>query len=343
MHSKKRRADMKALYFTGNGTMKIVDKPIPQAKDNIVVVKMIASGICGTDLELLLPHAGATVPGHEGVGIVYETDKAKKVHVGDRVIINCHVTCRHCEHCEAGDEIFCPELRAIGFELDGTNEQYLAIPEESLRPLPDDISEEVGVLIGDALGTPYHAVKKAEIKPGDYVGVWGAGPLGMMAMYVANKMGATVIAVDMNEKRLSMAKQYGASYTVNPSKEDAVETICSLTNGKMLQSGIHCTPSGNAAVTLMKCLGLRGIMVQVGVCSHVEFDLYGVMNERELSIRASRNFNANELSELIDFARKNPDIQTLVTHQYPLDQAEEAFACAKAGEGLKVLIRPNNF
>jgi len=82
-------------------------------------------------------------------------------------------------------------------------------------------------------------------------------------------------------------------------------------------------------------------MVQVGVCSHMEFDLYGVMNERELSILASRNFNANELDELLDFARQNPDIRTLVTHQFPLEEAKAAFACAKSGAGLKVLIRPN--
>lgn len=187
---------MKALMFTGEGRMELVSKRMPRARDNLVVVKMLASGICGTDLELLLPRRGTVVPGHEGMGIVYETDKARRVRVGDRVIINCHVTCRQCAHCEAGDEIFCPELKAIGFDLDGTNEQFLAVPEESLRLLPDDISDEVGVLIGDALGTPYHAVKKAEIRPGDFVGVWGAGPLGIMAVFLAKALGARVAAVD---------------------------------------------------------------------------------------------------------------------------------------------------
>lgn len=327
--------------FTGGGNMELVEKKMPRAKDNLVVVKMLASGICGTDLEVLLPYAGKTVPGHEGVGVVYETDNVKRVHKGDRVIIDCHVTCRHCEHCVAGDEIFCPELKAIGFELDGTNEQFLLIPEESLRPLPDDISEEVGVLIGDALGTPYHAVKKAEIKPGDFVGVWGAGPLGMMAMFVANKFGAKVIAVDVNSGRLAKAMQYGASYAINAAKTDVPARIREITGGCMLRSAIQCTPSGKAVVTALQCLGLRGILVQVGVCTHVEFDFYGLLNERELSIRASRNFNANELPELIALARANPDIQTLVTHRFPLDQAVEAFACAKSGDGLKVVILPN--
>ena len=333
---------MKALIFTGNGEMKIVERGMPKAKDRVVVVKMLLSGICGTDLEMLLPRASDNVPGHEGVGVVYEVDKARRFKVGDRVIINCHVTCRHCEHCAAGDEIFCPELKAIGFDLPGTNEQYLAIPEESLRPLPDDISEEVGVLIGDALGTPYHAVKKADITPGDYVGVWGAGPLGMMAMFVANKFGARVIAVDVNNTRLEQAMEYGASYIINPMDGDVYEKVREITGGAGLRSAIQCTPSEKAVVAALRCLGLRGILVQVGVCGHVEFDFYGLLNERELSIRASRNFNANELDELMDLARKNPDIKSLVTHRYKLEQAKEAFECAKEGRGLKVVIGPND-
>lgn len=333
---------MKALLFTGNGNMELVEREMPKAKGNVVVVKMLLSGICGTDIELLLPNASDIVPGHEGVGVVYETDGAKRFKVGDRVIINCHVTCRHCGHCAAGDEIFCPELKAIGFELPGTNEQFLVIPEESLRPLPDDISEEVGVLIGDALGTPYHAVKMANIAPGDFVGVWGAGPLGMMAMFVASKFGARVVAVDVNNIRLDQAKQYGATYTLNPADGDVNARIRELTGGAGLKSAIQCTPSGKAVVAALQCLGLRGILVQVGVCTHVEFDLYGLLNERELSIRASRNFNANELEELIELARANPDIQKLVTHSFPLDQAQEAFQCAKEGRGLKVVLRPND-
>lgn len=333
---------MKALMFTGDGQMEIVSRERPKARDNIVVVKMLASGICGTDLELLLPHKSKVVPGHEGMGIVYETDKAKKVRVGDRVSINCHVTCRSCIHCQEGDEIFCPELKAIGFDLDGTNQQFLAVPEESLRVLPNDVSDEAGVLIGDALGTPYHAVKKANIHPGDYVGVWGAGPLGMMAIFLAKIQGAEVIAVDCNDYRLSMAETYGAKETLNPGKENLKERIFKFTKGRGLHSAIQCTPSGNAVTACLRSLGLRGIMVQIGVCSHLECDLYGLMNEKELTIHASRNFNANEIDELFEIARKNPEIRDLVTHHFPLGQAEKAFRYAKEGRGLKIVIHPND-
>lgn len=332
---------MKALLFTGGGNMEIIERKMPQAKDDIVVVKITASGICGTDLELLLPNASAIVPGHEGVGVVHSIDGESRFNVGDRVIINCHVTCRRCRHCLAGDEIFCPDLKAIGFDLDGTNAQYLAIPETSLRPLPDDLSDEVGVLIGDALGTPYHAVKMAEIQPGDHVGVWGAGPLGMMAVFAAKSFGAEVTVVDVNGARLQEAGRYEADYTVNAAQENVLERIQTITAGAGLRSAIQCTPSADAIKTALACLGLRGTLVQVGVCTDLHFNIYQTLNERELTIKSSRNFNAGELDELIQLARHNPSIEKLVTHRYPLEQAQKAFAQAVRGEGLKIILRPN--
>ena len=225
--------------------------------------------------------------------------------------------------------------------MDGTDEQFLAIPEESLRLLPDDISDEAGVLIGDALGTPYHAVKKAEVHPGDYVGVWGAGPLGIMAALTAKIRGARVIAVDYNDYRLDMAAKYGADFLINPEKSSLDKEIQRITKGAGLNSTIQCTPSGNAVIACLRNLGLRGIMVQIGMCSRLECDLYGLMNEKELTIHASRNFNANEIDELFELVRHNPRVKELVTHSFPLDQAEEAFRCAKQGLGLKVVLRPN--
>lgn len=331
---------MKALRFTGGGAMELAERPMPEARDDWVVVRVTASGICGTDLELLLPHPSAVTPGHEGVGVVHAVDAARSVRPGQRVMIDCHVTCRRCAHCAAGDEIFCPELRAIGFDLDGTDAEYVAVPEASLRPLPDDISDEAGLLIGDALGTPYHAVKKADIRPGDFVGVWGVGPLGTMAAFCAGRLGARVIAVDTNPGRLARARQYGAAWTVDAGRERAEEAIRDITGGRMLRSAIQCTPSGDAVAAALRCLGLRGILVQVGVVSRAELALYSLLNERELTIRASRNFNAHELPELLDLARACPELDRLVTHRFPLERAAEAFACAAAGTGLKVALLP---
>lgn len=333
---------MKAVIFTGNDKIAIIEKEKPGAKDDIVVVKVTSSGICGTDIELLLPAEVplSTIPGHEVTGIVAEVDKAKNFKVGDRVMVNCHVTCGVCEHCRNGDLIFCPELKAIGFELDGGNAEYLAIPEASLRHLPEDISEEIGVVIGDALGTPYHAIKKAQIKEGEYIGIFGVGPLGQMAVLVGKSQGANVVAIDLNEKRLEGAILFGADYTVNPASCDAVKEILSITNGKGIDKAIQCTPSAAAINIALDTLKLRGRLIQVGVCTEVKINPLKQINDREIEIMGSRNFNNNELDEIIEFVRKNPKIKDVITHRFNLDDAEKAFRTAKSGEGIKVLIKP---
>jgi threonine dehydrogenase-like Zn-dependent dehydrogenase len=333
---------MKAVKFLGRGSVEVVDVPTPAAKGDVVVVQVTSSGICGTDLELLLPVARphTTTPGHEVTGIVAEVDEARRFRVGDRVIVNCHVTCCRCEHCRAGDLIFCPDLKAIGFELDGGDAEYLAIPEASLRALPEDISEEIGVIIGDALGTPFHAAKKAEITPGQVVGVFGVGPLGQMAVLIAKSHGARVVAVDLNRDRLTAAEAFGADHLVNPAREDVLATIRRLTGGRGLDKALQCTPSAAAFTAALNALRLRGRMIQVGVCTKVEVNPLEQINNREIEIMGSRNFNDNELPELFDFVRRYPKVSDVITHRFPLGEAKAAFAAASRGQGCKILLKP---
>lgn len=333
---------MKAIKFSGKNRVEVVEVPKPQAVDDIVVVKVTSSGICGTDLELLLPSENPVdrIPGHEVTGIVAEVDKAKKFKVGDPVIVNCHITCGTCEHCKNGDLIFCPELKAIGFEQDGGNAEYLAVPEASLRPLPEDISEELGVIIGDALGTPYHAVKRADIQPGEYIGIFGVGPLGQMAVLCAKSFGGRVIAVDLNNQRLASAREFGAEFTVNPKDGDPYEKIRAITNGKGFDRAIDCSGSKAAIITAINALKLRGRLVQVGVCPRLELDTFEHLMKKEIEILGSRNFNDNELDEITEFVRRNPKINDVITHRFGIDEAEKAFETARKGEGLKILIKP---
>lgn len=333
---------MKALKFIGNGRIELLEKEKPVAVNDNVVVKVTSSGICGTDIELLLPTEKPlnTIPGHEVTGIVDAVDKAKNFKVGDRVMVNCHVTCGVCEYCRSGDLIFCPDLKAIGFELDGGNAEYLAVPEASLRHLPEDISEEIGVIIGDALGTPYHAVKKAGVTPGEYVGVFGVGPLGQMAVLVAKSFGGKVVAIDLNEKRLETSKNFGADYIINPGETDVIKEIRKITGGKGLDKAIQCTPSAAALNSALDSLKLRGRLVHVGVCTKALINPFKQINDREIEIVGSRNFNNNELDEIIEFVRKNPKVKDVITHRFSLDEAEKAFQAAKNGDGIKVLIKP---
>jgi threonine dehydrogenase-like Zn-dependent dehydrogenase len=333
---------VKAIKFLGKNRVAIVQIPRPKPRGDVVIIKVTASGICGTDLELLLPQENEIeiIPGHEVVGIVAEVDKVKYFKPGDRVMVNCHVTCGQCEYCRSGDVIFCPELNTIGFEIDGGDAEYLAVPETSIRPIPDDISDEMGVIVGDTLGTPYHAVKKAGINAGETVGVFGAGPLGQMAVFAAKSKSAHVVAVDLSEQRLKEASGFGAEFLLNPAKVDPLDRIQELTKGKGLDKAIECAGSALTMITALDSLKMRGRLVQVGVCPHVELDTFKHIVKKEIEIIGSRNFNNYELDEILNLARSNPQIVQLVSHQFPLDRAGEAFETARQRKGNKILIRP---
>ena len=334
---------MKAIQFMGNNRVEVVERRKPVPKGDWVVVKVTSSGICGTDLECLLnsPVKLDVIGGHEVTGIVDEIDEAKIYKAGDRVIVNCHITCMKCEHCLNGDLIFCPELKAFGFDRDGGNAEYMLVSEASLRPLPDDIDEELGVVIGDALGTPYNGLKRAEVKPGEWIGIFGVGPLGLMAVLCSTKYTSNIIAIDINEKRLGQAVKFGAIHALNPASQDVLAVIQELTNGKGLDKTIDCSGNCQSIVLALKALKRRGRHVQVGVCQDLKINTQAQVIDKELTVVGSRNFNDNDLHEIEDFVRSHPIVGSLITHRFSIGQAQEAFDTARKREGIKILIKPH--
>ncbi len=334
--------EMKAVQFSGSGSVKLIHRPRPTAHDDVVVVRMRYSGICGTDLELLLP-SPAPVPiiaGHEVVGTVEEFDGTAEFSPGDRVMVNCHVTCGVCDFCRSGDVAFCADLKAIGFQLDGGNAEFLAVPKRNLIPIPPDISFEAALIVGDALGTPYHAVKRGGVESGDIVGVFGVGPLGLMAIVCLTHFGATVVAVDLNGSRLEAATKFGAAHTVNPEKEDPLAAIHAATGGHGLDKTFDCSGSSAAIQLAHEALRIRGRHVQVGASEEVAVKPFDHFISKEIEMIGSRNFNLNEVAEVLALVRNSPIIDELVTHRFPLDRAAEAFQVAAEGVGLKILLEP---
>ena len=333
---------MKTIKIMGKNRVEIVEKPKPVAHDNVVVVKVTSSGICGSELERLLPSENPLeiTPGHEVAGIVAEVDKALEFKIGDRAVVDCHITCGKCEYCKSGDLIFCDKLVCFGFDVDGGDAEYFSIPESSLRHLPDDISDETGVLIVDTLGTPFHAVKKAGIISGEYVGVFGVGPIGQLAVLVARSFGARVVAVDLNNKRLESSGFFGADYTINPQEDNFYEKIKNITNNMGLDRVIECSGAKASINSALNSLKYRGKMVMLGVSAHtVEINPWEQVIHKEVDITGSENFNNNEFDELIEFVRRNPKVKEVITHRFCIDDAQKAFDMARSGEGLKILIK----
>ncbi len=335
---------MLAVHFVGEGEISLDDVPVPEPRGREVVVRVRSAAICGTDRENLEGPGQPMVPGHESAGEVVAVDVPARVEVGDRVAINCHVTCGACEHCLNGDLYFCDELQVIGFEWDGGFAEYVRVPEACCTPIPDDVSYEVGSLLVDMLGTPFRAVKRAQLLPGDRVGIWGAGPIGLGALMVAKRFGAQVAILDLNDYRLDMARSLGADLALNARHSDGAspdgvqEALLDWTGGRGLDVAFDCVGSEVVAQQGLDALKVRGTLVVVGVSHKLTLNPWEHLICRELTILGTRSFRTSDFDEMIALVRRGLPVEQVVTHRFPLSEAEAAFRLFRSGECGKILI-----
>lgn len=329
---------MLAVHFLGNGKISLDEVRKPEPRGREVVVRVKSASICGTDRENLEGPGQETIPGHENAGEVVAVDKPAWVEVGDRVAINCHVTCGGCEHCLKGDLYFCKDLRVIGFDRDGGYAEYVLVPEACCMPIPNDISFEVGSLLVDMLGTPFRAVKRARLLPGDRVGVWGAGPIGLGALMVAREFGAQVAILDPNGYRLDMARTMGADLALNPGCDDVQGILMDWTDSRGLDVAFDCVGSEVVAHQALDTVKKRGTLVVVGVSYELTLNPWEQLICNELTIFGTRNFNTAEFSEMIALVRRGLPVEQVVTHRFPLVEAEAAFELFRSAECGKVLL-----
>jgi len=329
---------MLGVHFLGHSRISLDEMPTPEPSGRWVLVRIRSAAICGTDRENLEGPGQPTIPGHESAGEVVAVHKPAHLEVGDRVAINCHVTCGGCEHCLRGDLYFCPDLTVIGFDYDGGFAEYVLVPEASCMPLPDDVSFEIGSLLVDMVGTTFRAVKRARLLPGDRVAVWGAGPIGLSAMLVARQFGARVASVDLSNGRLGMARSLGADLTLNPEHDDVQAALRDWTEGRGLDVALDCVGNQKVAETALGAVKKRGTLVVVGVSRALTLNPWEHLICRELTVFGTRNFNASEFDEMIALVRRGLPVQRIISHRYPLAEAEAAFELFRSGECGKVVL-----
>jgi propanol-preferring alcohol dehydrogenase len=316
---------MLGIHFLGSNQISIDNMPLPEPRGSWVLVKMRSAAICGTDKENL-SHAGqTTIPGHESAGEIVAADKPVRLKVGDRVAINCHVTCGHYEHCLRGDLYFCKELTVIGFDYDGGFSEFLLVPESSCMSIPDDITFEQASLMVDMFGTPFRAVKRAHLNAGSKIAIWGAGPIGLGALLSASSFGAKVAVIDLSDYRLNMARNLNANLVLNPSKENITEALMDWTDGRGLDVGFDCVGSEKVIQNALDLLKMRGTLAVVGVSHKLMLNPWEHLICKEFTIYGSRNFNMAEFDEMISLIRSGLPVDQIITHRFHLDQAEEAF------------------
>lgn len=264
---------MKAAVVSKEKTVSIVDKQLRPLQHGEALVQMEYCGVCHTDLHVKNGDFGdvtGIVLGHEGVGKVIEVaEGVTSLKVGDRVAIPwLYESCGHCEYCNSGRETLCRDVRNAGYTVDGAMAEQAIVVADYAVKVPDGLDPAAATSVTCAGVTTYKAVKVSQVQPGGWLGVFGIGGLGNLAVqYAKNVFGAKVVAFDINDDKLAFAKEVGADVVVNTLNEDPKEKVLELTGGKGLDAVVITAVAKqpfNQAVDVVKA-GARVVAVGLPV------------------------------------------------------------------------------
>lgn len=325
---------MKGAVLLGDRDLELRDFPDPSPGPGQVVVKMRAAGLCGSDLppyrsspEELIDRA-SIIAGHEPCGEVAEVgDGARGVAVGDRVMVHHYSGCRRCEHCLTGWTQLCIEgSKVYGAHEHGGDADYELVEDYMCVPMPDALSYEAGAACACGTGTAYQALKRLGISGRDTLAVFGQGPVGLSATCLGAAMGARVVAIDPVPERRALATKLGAWETIDPGDSDAVDVVHGLTQGKGADATLDATGIEQARLNAVHSTRIWGRACFVGERGTVTFEPSPDIIHRQLTLMGSWTFSTTVLAELADFVvdRAVP-LDDLITHRFPLAEAEAAF------------------
>ncbi|WP_299199362.1 zinc-dependent alcohol dehydrogenase family protein [uncultured Amphritea sp.] len=343
---------MKAFVYQGKGLKVLEDRPKPELQEpGDAIVKMVKTTICGTDLHILKGDVETCEPGrilgHEGVGIIDSVGAGVTAfHPGDRVLISCVSACGKCEYCRRGMYSHCTTGGWIlGNEIDGTQAEYVRTPhaDTSLYPIPEGADEEAYVMLSDILPTGYECgVCNGKVAPGSTVAIVGSGPIGLSALLTAQFYSpAQIIMVDIDDARLEVAKQFGATTIVNNSDGKAAETIMKLTQQRGVDTAMEAVGIPLTFELCQDIIAPGGTIANIGVHGKkVDLHLERLWSQN-ISITTRLVDTVSTPMLLSSVQSKKVDPVQLVTHRFKLDQiieAYEVFENAAKTKAIKVII-----
>lgn len=326
---------MRAVVLPGSQQVEVVNRPDPKPSAGDAVVAMRASAVCRSDMSLYngdpivggdSAGAGTVIPGHEPSGeVVAVGSDVDGLEIGDRIAAFLGIGCGRCEWCLLGERMLCTEWQCLGFDLDGGDAEYFVIPAINAMRLRDDISFEVGALLTDMVGTQYHTQKRLNVNGADTVAVFGVGPMGGAAVMVAAAHGARVIAVDLLDERLDMARALGADETVR-ADENTVDRLRELTGGRGVEVAVDCSGAPIAQNNALDAAARKGRVAFVGESRSTTINPSDQMIRKTLTVIGGWYFPLWEFDEIQRFASWHElPVETLITHRFELEDAADAF------------------
>ena len=344
---------MKALVYNGPGLKAVEERPKPELRDaGDAIVRITRTTICGTDLHILKGDVATCAPGrilgHEGVGVVDSVGAGVTAFKpGDRVLISCISSCGKCDNCRRAMYSHCATGGwMLGNTIDGTQAEYVRTPhaDTSLYRIPEGSDEEALVMLSDIMPTGFECgVLNGKVAPGCTVAIVGAGPIGLAALLTAQLYSpAEIIVVDLDDNRLAVAKRFGATATVNSSKDDAAVQVMALTGGRGVDTAIEAVGIPATFKICQDVIAAGGTIANVGVhgCK-VDLELQRLWSHNvTITTGLVDTFSIPMLLKTVQ--SKRIDASQLITHRFKLSemlQAYDTFGKAADTKALKVIIQ----
>lgn len=316
------------------------DVPTPTIAPHEALVRVRNVGVCGTDVKIRANRMGlGVIPlimGHEIAGEVAEVgSEVRGFAPGDRVIVNFYVTCGRCQFCRVGRDTLCAEVRQHGFSMDGGFAEYLKTPGVNLCKVPDHVPLEHACILGDAVATSYHAItKRAQVRPGTTLALIGVGGVGLHALQMAKMAGGWVIAVDVNDARLELARTLGADAVVDARSGPFHEAVRKLTDGQGVDVVMEFVANQQTLPSSYRSVKRAGRLVFVGYTPELPMSVMPhELVRNELEIVGSRANSKQELQETMDLVARGR-IKPIVDRVFPLTEIEAAFDALREGRPL---------
>ena len=340
-----------ARFDAASGRLEVQDVPVPVPGPTEVLIRVEACGICLSDVHLLegtLPAVLPVVtPGHEAAGTIEQVGDLVPGWVpGDRVVMAGGRPCGTCRWCVRGRYEECEAFEILGFNFDGAWAQYVVMPYAALTGVPKGLPVEQAAILADAVSTPYAALTdRAALRPGEAIGLWGIGGLGVHAVQVARMVGAgPIVAVDPLPSARERALRLGADVALDPREQDVVEEVRRITGGRMLDVAVDLVGANVVLAQAAASLGRFGRCVMVGL-SLDEIALgpgvfFGVQSQSLLGHLGYKKRHLDELVSLVELGRL--DISASVSDVLPLEEVGRGVEqlTSKTGDPIRLVVQP---
>lgn len=332
-----------AVFYGREKGIEIKDVPAPEIAAGEILVKIMACGLCHTDLHYI-EHGTPTfkkpplILGHEATGVVEKSGSAcARFKPGARVLIPSVLPCGTCYNCHSGRGNICNSMQMPGNHIDGAFAQYMKVKEWQLLELPENLDFAEASTIADAVSTAYHAViNRARVTPGQKTLVVGAGGVGINAVQACALAGATVYAVDKDPKKLALAREFGARFTISASDEGNIKRL-----KNSMDFAFECIGLPETINLAHSCVKAGGTLVIVGYCGQPATIAVNKAMFMEQQIIGSLGCRHSTFNDVIKLASEGKlKLSGLVSGRYPLASIGKAIEALKSGSGIRQVIQP---